>query len=149
MERKKIRTYILDTSVAIKWFVDEDDSDKARHLRDSFVDGRSELVAPDLLKYELASALRFHPIADVARSTLLNALRAIDNYQFLIQPSKEAWTLAIELSYSTPISLYDGLYLGLSHVLRSPLVTADQKLIRSLPQRQRINVLPLSEFESA
>jgi predicted nucleic acid-binding protein len=147
LERKKIRTYVLDASVAVKWFVDEDASDKARLLRDSFVRGQSELVAPDLLKYELANALRSHPIAVVDRSTLLRAMDALDNYQFLITPSKETWALAIELSYSTPISLYDGVYVGLSQMLKSPLVTADQKLIRTLPPRQRPSAIALSQIE--
>lgn len=147
MERKKVRAYVLDASVAVKWFVDEDASDKARLLRDSFVRGQSDLAAPDLLKYELANALRSHPIVAVDRSTLLKAMDALEKYQFLITPSRETWALAIELSYSTPISLYDGVYVGLSQMLKSPLVTADQKLIRALPPGQRSSVLALSQME--
>lgn len=42
---------VVDSSVAIKWFVSEDDSEDALKLRD-----RHQLVAPDLLVAECVNA---------------------------------------------------------------------------------------------
>ena len=146
MERKKIRSYVVDASVAVKWFVDEDGSDKARLIRDQFVTGRLGLIAPDLLRYEVASALRYHPIAEIDAASLTTAMDAIENYQFLVKPSREAWGRAIQLCYVARISPYDAIYLGVSHTLKLPLLTADEKLIGKLAADEKINVTSLTKL---
>ncbi|MGQ9628345.1 MAG: hypothetical protein ACUVV0_15760 [Anaerolineae bacterium] len=42
------RQYILDSNVIVKWFLPEEDSDKALLLRDMFMDGRCALMILDL-----------------------------------------------------------------------------------------------------
>ncbi len=146
MERSPVRKYILDASVAVKWFVDEQHSDHARRLKDKFIHGDIEIVAPDLLKYEVASALRWHPIALVDRQSLTRALSDIEGCQFLVDPPRQAWSKAIELSYASHISPYDGIYMGLAHVLKSPLVTADERLIHALPKSEAIEIVSLAQL---
>lgn len=146
MARKEIRSYVVDASVAVKWFVDEEESSKARLLRDAFVAGRLGLIAPDLLSYEVASALRYHPVAKIDAPTLTNAIDAIESYQFLTKPSREAWSRASLLCYQAKISPYDAIYLGLSHTMRLPLLTADEKLTYSLPADERANVVSLTKL---
>ena len=41
--------YVLDASVVIKWFSEEEYTDIAVKLRDDFFKGYNELVVPDLL----------------------------------------------------------------------------------------------------
>ena len=144
MERKTLRSYVVDASVAVKWFVDEDGSDKARVLRDNFLARQLDLIAPDLLKYEVASALRYHPVVRTNASTLAAAMEAIENYQFLINPSREAWSKAIQLCYESKISPYDAIYLGLSQTLKLQMVTADERLIDSLNYEQGKRVTSLT-----
>ena len=45
---------VVDASVAVKWFVREEDSDAATFLRD----GRHEIFAPRLMATEIGNALR-------------------------------------------------------------------------------------------
>ena len=52
---------IIDASIAVKWFVAERDSEKALTLRGMYEREKIELVAPSLIYYEVANALRFHP----------------------------------------------------------------------------------------
>jgi len=52
--------YVLDASVLIKWFSNEEYTDRALKLRDDFLQGYTELVVPDLLLYEVSNALRWH-----------------------------------------------------------------------------------------
>jgi predicted nucleic acid-binding protein len=145
LEREEIRKYVLDSSVAVKWFVDEKGSDKARALKDHFVNGSVELVAPDLLKYEVANALRWHPTVPMDQLRVSRAISAIAHYQFLIDPPKDAWIRAAELSYSSGVSLYDSIYLGLALALKSKLITADEKLIEAFPPPERENTLSLAK----
>ena len=49
--------YVLDSSVAFKWAVPEADSDKALLLRDRYLTGIHDLIAPDFFPFELAHAL--------------------------------------------------------------------------------------------
>ncbi len=52
---------VLDASVVLKWFVNEADSGLALKLREEFYTGEREIVAPDLLLFEIANALRYSP----------------------------------------------------------------------------------------
>jgi len=146
LARKETRAYIVDASVAVKWFVDEEESDKARLVRDHFVDGRLRLIAPDLLKYEVASALRYHPVVQIDPPSLITAMDAIENYQFLITPPREAWNAAIRFCYESKISPYDAVYLALSHTMNVPLLTADMKLIDTLAPDRKAMVTSLSKL---
>jgi predicted nucleic acid-binding protein len=56
--------YVLDASVVIKWFSEEEYTDIAVKLRDDFFKGYNELVVLDLLLYEVSNALRYNPNFD-------------------------------------------------------------------------------------
>ncbi|MDD1745106.1 MAG: type II toxin-antitoxin system VapC family toxin [Candidatus Methanoperedens sp.] len=45
--------FVLDASVVIKWFSEEEYTDRALKLRDDFFKGDIELVVPDLILYEV------------------------------------------------------------------------------------------------
>ena len=147
MASKKIRKYTVDASVAVKWFADEEDSDKALNFKAKFVEGALELNAPTLLSYEVANALRWHPVVRMHARGVTNALLALDSYQFLSEPSIQAWSKAIELSYSRQISIYDSIYLGFAMTMDSKLVTADEKLIEMIPTAERNRILTLTTLE--
>ncbi len=53
--------YVIDASVVIKWFSEEEYTDKAIEIRNEFFKGTCELAAPDLILYEVSNALRFNP----------------------------------------------------------------------------------------
>ena len=149
MARKEIRFFVVDASVVVKWFVEEEQSNKARLIRDQFVDGRLRLIAPDLLKYEVVSALRYHPVARIEPSYLMMARDAIESYQFLVKPSREAWNRAIRFCYEFKISPYDAIYLGLSQTLKHPLLTADMKLVSAITPDTRTVVAQLSKVDES
>ena len=58
-----MKKYVIDASVAVKWYsqYDEDDLIQADNLLQIYVDGVCEFMAPTLIAYELANALRFNP----------------------------------------------------------------------------------------
>ncbi len=55
------RTLVLDASVIIKWFTQEEKREHAIEIRDKHINGEIEIVVPDLLLYEVSNALRFNP----------------------------------------------------------------------------------------
>ena len=55
MERKKGKlsgSFVLDSSVIIKWFSEEDETDLALSLREGFLKGDVDIIVPDLQLYE-------------------------------------------------------------------------------------------------
>lgn len=55
---------VIDSSVAVKWFSEEDATRHALELRDSHVKGHVALITTPLLAYESANALRYKPDYD-------------------------------------------------------------------------------------
>lgn len=48
---------VVDSSVSVKWVLPEADSDKAVRLRDDFMAGQCELLAPDVFIIEVVHSL--------------------------------------------------------------------------------------------
>src|SRR2546429_103598 len=57
--------YLLDSSVIAKWFVQEEDSDKALEIRDLFIQKKHRVSTISLLRYELGNVLWKHPAKSV------------------------------------------------------------------------------------
>lgn len=61
MERKEIdANLVLGSSVVIKWFSQEKNTEEAINLRNKFLKGEIEITVPDLQLYEIANALRYN-----------------------------------------------------------------------------------------
>jgi predicted nucleic acid-binding protein len=88
----------------------------------------SELHAPTLLDYEVASALRGH-----ARAGLLSDQRmanAVDDFSALrIERYALATMMRSVLDLKDNFTVYDAAYVVLAQALAAPLVTADTKLV--------------------
>ncbi len=65
---------VLDTSVVAKWFLEEDGSDKAVEIRNSFLDGSLPIVLCDLTLYELGNLLKFKGFTSKEVSDALDSL---------------------------------------------------------------------------
>jgi predicted nucleic acid-binding protein len=122
------RGFVIDTSVAVKWFSQEEDTPAALALRAALFQRECRLWAPDLLLYELANALRFHP-----RFTAEDAKAAIASIPDLgvefIPADPGLLRSAVDLAFRFKTTVYDACYLALADQLGLPLVSADEKLI--------------------
>lgn len=137
-------TIVVDASVALKWYLSEDDSDAALALLTS----GERLIAPVLIVAELGNGAwrpvrRGEPRAD----QLAIIARGIpDAFATLYaSASLAARAAAIALDLDHPV--YDCFYLALSEAQSAPVVSADRRLIAkaqgtTLAER----TLPLSEF---
>lgn len=137
---------VIDASVVVKWFIEEKDSDKARFLRDKFIDGKVELTAPSLLYFEVLNALKYSHLFD--QNELDNAGESLENYGFKIITIKNQFRKhMINIAFNHAISIYDASYLGLSVGLGKPFCTADEKIILKLPSDLKKNVKSLKQIE--
>jgi len=140
LERNEIPRYVPDASVAVKWYVEEKGSRPARRLRELFQQGKVDLDAPSLLKYEVASALRFHAVARFTLRQLRGVMESLEGLQITREPSDREWATAFTLSLDNQISIYDAAYVAFAVHGRSRMVTADTVLVtrlKSAETRQR------------
>ncbi len=126
-----VRFRVLDASVVLKWFVEEEGSKQAAELLHEHVKGKVRIVVPDLLVYEITNALRFSG-GFSAREVreIIDALWALDLY--IVAPQPDEMHSALTLSFSRGISVYDAVYVALAAELGLPFVTADRKLLSRL-----------------
>lgn len=121
--------WVVDASVAVKWFLPEVHSESVdRLLREAY-----QLLAPDLIWAEFGNVLwkkwrRKEIEAEVAQGILRDFLRFpldVHGSEPLLQL---AWAIAAEFERT----VYDSLYLALAQSTGCPLVTADRKLYNAL-----------------
>jgi predicted nucleic acid-binding protein len=119
-------TMVVDASVALKWYLDEDDSEQALALLVS----DERLIAPDLIVAELCNgAWRLIRRGELREEQLgIIARRAPDAFAALRSSAElAARAAAIALELDHPV--YDCFYLALGEAENAPLVSADRRLI--------------------
>jgi len=122
---------VLDASVILKWFVDEEDSVQALRIRDEFYNGNREIIVPDLLLFEVSNALRYNPSFTVEE--IKEAMRTIfDVGVEIITPTYSLLASAIELAKKLDVTCYDAVYLALAADLDFDFITADEKFYRKV-----------------
>jgi predicted nucleic acid-binding protein len=117
-------TYVVDSSVAAKWFFDEDHSNAAEALRS----GVTVLIAPDLLAVELGSAAvqkvrRGQASEDIGR----RVAAMVGRLPVKLFESAPLVADAFALALAHHPSVYDCLYLALALREGCRLVTADRR----------------------
>ncbi len=123
--------YVVDASVALKWYVQRGEADvkKAFQLLESYGRGQCVLRAPDLLLWEVANALAIgHRLKPQEVAEALVHLRGLDLDLNAVQWS----TLqnAVEIASASEATIYDAYYLALALECGGVLVTADEKFLR-------------------
>jgi predicted nucleic acid-binding protein len=138
--------YVLDASVAAKWFTrhTETDRDRAVGLRALHQAGRCALTMPEFGILEVLNAVRFSGRAeeeDAARALdLLERLRLTlvpVDWDLLRKASATAWAYQI--------ALYDAAYVALAEHIGYPLLTADEVMVRKM--KGHSIVIPLRELD--
>jgi predicted nucleic acid-binding protein len=138
--------YVVDTSVAIKTYVQEQDSSKAVRLRNEYHQGVHQLIAPDIFPTEMCNVLMI-----LERSGKIKPGEAdLFFRQFLseLPPLFAAVPLlprAFEVAKQFQQTVYDCLYVALAEREGYELVTADDKLVKAV-QPTLLFVLQLSSL---
>lgn len=125
--------YVLDSSVAFKWEVQEADSDKAIRLRDEGRQGLHELIAPDVFTAELTHAMtRAERQGRVSRTYGWGLLLGILADAPVFHPYPPLVPRAYAISSTYRVGVYDCFYLALAEREGCSFVTADDRLVRNL-----------------
>lgn len=119
-------TFVVDASVALKWFVSEEGSTQAATL----LAGLDALIAPDLIVAEVVNAawraVRAGGMSDVQHDRVAARLGAA--FDELVPLGSLAPRAAV-VSRSLDHPAYDCFYLALAETRAARLVTADRRLL--------------------
>lgn len=118
--------YVVDASVAVKWFVNEDGSEIAEALLSS----GQPLAAPEFLQVEAANALwknalRGNLDANMATESATDLRRLIGSWhqdEFLLDA-------AARFAFALRHPVYDCMYLALAQLLDTQCLTADRRFL--------------------
>jgi predicted nucleic acid-binding protein len=114
--------FVVDASVAVKWFADEPLFDKARELQ------RHSLAAPDLIFAEVANVMwklwRKGVLTDAHHAARGEALK---DAPLAVTPVRDLLASAMRLARELDHPVYDCFYLALAVREGYPVITADQR----------------------
>ena len=130
---------VIDASVAIKWFIPEEDSDRAQRLLDV------HLFAPDILLVEVANYLR----TQVGRAKMssqdgTDILADLHQAPITFHPDSQLAAPAYAYGVSVMHPVYDCLYYALAQKLNCYVITADRRFITAMNRDQAMQHRVLS-----
>ena len=125
--------YVLDASVAVKWFAEraEADRDRALAIRARHIAGRVRLFVPWSFPLEVANAIRLgHRFSE---ADVIAAVQALDDLRLDIEAidfNLLRKTVAIAFAYK--LTIYDAVYVAVAEAVGFPLLTADDALLKKM-----------------
>jgi len=140
---------VVDASVGVKRLrLKEAHWRQARALVDNAgVDGSMRFV-PDLFDLECAHAVvKLHRRAELSRSESLEAVQLLHRLPLSRVPSRPLLREAARLAVGSGISAYDAVYVTLAVALDVPLITADERLARSM-EGMPVEVVRLADIDA-
>ena len=125
--------YILDASVAVKWFAEQAELDRetALALRARHTLGLIRFSVPMSFPLEVANALRFShrfPELDV-----VTAVQTLDDLGLDVHPIHiDLLRKTVAIAFAYQLTIYDAVYVALAELLGFPLLTADETLLKRM-----------------
>ena len=120
---------VVDTSTVVKWYIPEQHHERARALRDDFLNGKHDLCAPALMPFEAVNALTYSGHYDGER--LHEAAHSLDNYGIELVSFGSVGPIA-EIVSTVDITAYDAAYVALAVERDGTAYTADGTLLQDL-----------------
>jgi predicted nucleic acid-binding protein len=127
-----MKQYIIDASVGVKWFLQDEFSEKADYFLKIAEQVKGSIIVPEFFFFEIANVCR-----QKVKKKSLDARSAFEELDRVMKLSlswrrdSELIDVALENALFYNITVYDSLYISLAETYLAPLITADQKLIQA------------------
>ena len=123
---------MVDTSVALKVYLEEDLADEAQRVLDAGRDGDAELLAPTLILPEFRHALtRRVRREDITASEAQEMWESLGDWPLDYFEIGPFMPRAAEISGETGCTVYDAIFVALAEYEEVVVLTADGKLIKA------------------
>ena len=130
--------WIIDASVAVRWFIDEEAHPHADEVLEKVIDSPERFAVPELFAFEVFSVLQFvHPNGlEVFRKGIIPLLQG----GILRQPMTEGIALIADKFVTLGLTGYDACYAALARDLKGMWLTFDRKA-HTLIQKEKVSCL--------
>ncbi len=125
-----MKYYVIDASVACRFLLVEDLSDEAERVLEDFLEGSVDLVAPEIVLYEVGNALW-----KAVRLQLLELEQALEKYSYFhglglasIQLTRKEHGETLRWGAERDATYYDSAYVISTRRTGATLLTADDNL---------------------
>lgn len=132
-EDKLPRELILDTSVAVKFHVPEEDHEKARQVQGAFEKGEISLLAPGTILPEVFNAFwQKYRRKELTHNEVRQGWELISVLPLNFYAPEDLMPRASQISLETGVIIYDALSLTLAEDAETIVLTADGKLLKAI-----------------
>ena len=130
-----MKLFVVDASVAVKWFVPEEHSDVSELLLDENFD----LAVPRLFFSEFGNILwKKFTRGEISQEDVLDATVQLRTAELAPMPDELLLDAAVALACDLKHPVYDCLYLALADSLETAVITADQKFANKVADPARV-----------
>ncbi len=131
---------VLDASVVVKWFVDEEFTSQALAIRDAYRQRSVDVIEPALLSFEVLNALRYKP--DFGTEDIRSVAKSLTGFQFhIFLLDGVVAEKTAEIAFQFGLTIYDASYFALAVQQSCTFVTAEKKLMTKLKDQPGIRHL--------
>jgi predicted nucleic acid-binding protein len=128
-----MNSLVFDCNVVIKWYVPEVHTDKGQKILDTYVNGKIQLQAPDLIHAELANVLwKKNRLEGLEIEKAKRILRSFEELESVFAPTRDLFQQALDIAHECQRSVYDSLYIALAQRELRSMVTADERLVNAI-----------------
>jgi len=132
MEGNSQMEVVVDASVVVKWFLIEEFREQAIHLRNDYIEGKTELISPAIMPFEVLNAIRYSS-KRIKRDQLEGVGKSLLHYGIkLLSINEERLLETTEIAIEEDITIYDAAYVAIAKMMQTNLYTADMQLINKL-----------------
>lgn len=127
--------YVVDSSIVVRWYVDQPGAEHAREVRERLVSGSVSLVAPDICRWEVANVLRKKGLEPglLAVEDIVGSLTDLDDLGVVVHPvDLPRLQTVTALAARRRLSLFDAAFVELALRTGWTLLTADARLARGV-----------------
>jgi predicted nucleic acid-binding protein len=128
---------IVDTNVAVKWYLPEELNQEALEVLESGERGEVELLAPDSVESEFWNVLwQEHRKSELSLDEVWEYWEAFESSNLLLAELVTLMPEATEIAAATGCIIYDALFVALAELEDTVVITADEKLLKALKGSQ-------------
>jgi len=126
-----MKNYVVDTSVAVKWFIVQPYYQQAIELLDLFEQGKCKLHAPSTIYLEFTNVLwKYRDYLSLEDLQII--LKKFLSMDLIIHDHIHLLKGALSIAAQYKRSVYDSIFLYLSNEVDAEFITSDEKLVNAV-----------------
>lgn len=139
-----MRRLVVDSSVIVKWLntVDEENLEEADQLLLDALEGKIEVLAPELAKYEVGNVLLFRKKISPGEIEIPLHTLFVSPVQFIPQ-SEELARETYQIASNSGMTFYDASFVSIAKLYNATLITEN---IKHQARQSEVKIVSLKDY---